>query len=50
VIVDPDRKILVDPSSFASKGRATPFDGCTLYGDILLTIYDGSIVYRNTAF
>ena len=50
VIVDPDREILVDPSRFASKGRATPFDGCTLYGDILLTIYDGSIVYRNTAF
>ena len=50
VIVDPDREIFVDPSRFESKGRATPFDGCTLYGDILLTIYDGSIVYRNTAF
>ncbi len=49
-VVDPDRKITVDPEAFASKGRATPFAGRALYGDILLTIYDGNIVYRNTAF
>lgn len=49
-VVDPDRKITVDPEAFVSKGRATPFAGCALYGDILLTIYDGAIVYRNTAF
>jgi dihydroorotase len=50
VIVDPDRKILVNPARFESMGRSTPFEGCTLYGDILLTIYDGDIVYRDTAF
>ncbi len=50
VIVDPDRAFRVDPGAFASMGRSTPFDGRMLYGHILLTIYDGRIVYRDTAF
>lgn len=49
-VADLERKIIVNPETFVSKGRATPFAGCALYGDILLTIYDGTIVYRNTAF
>ena len=36
----------VDPDKFLSKGRATPFEGHTLYGKNILTVCDGDIVYR----
>jgi len=51
VIVDPDRKVKIDASTFVSMGHATPFDGQVLYGEVLMTIFDGNIVYNNlTAF
>ncbi|MGI6264236.1 MAG: dihydroorotase [Acutalibacteraceae bacterium] len=37
----------VDPERFLSKGRATPFAGERLYGQCLLTVCDGRIVYRS---
>ena len=48
VLVDPDKKFVVDPEKFLSKGRFTPFEGKTMYGDILLTVCDGKVVYKNT--
>ena len=36
----------VDPDKFLSKGRATPFEGKTLYGKNILSVCDGDIVYR----
>ena len=36
----------VDPDKFLSKGRATPFEGHTLFGKNILTVCDGNIVYR----
>lgn len=51
VLIDPNKEIKVDSSTFASMGRATPFDGQTLCGEILMTMADGNIVYHNrTAF
>lgn len=47
VLVDPDKEIVVDSSTFMSKGRSTPFEGMTLYGEVLMTIFDGDIVYNN---
>lgn len=47
VLVDPDKEFVVDPQSFATKGRFTPFEGRTLYGSILLTVYNGEVVYKN---
>ncbi|MBR4296265.1 MAG: dihydroorotase [Clostridia bacterium] len=41
-----DSKFTVDPSEFLSKGRATPFEGLELYGQNLLTVCDGKIVYK----
>jgi len=35
----------VDPESFLSKGRATPFAGWELQGKCLLTVCDGKIVF-----
>ena len=37
----------VDPQKFLSKGRATPFEGMTLYGKNVLTVCDGNVVYRS---
>ncbi len=36
----------VDPASFLSMGRATPFAGLTLTGISLLTVYHGRIVWQ----
>ncbi|NCB63685.1 MAG: dihydroorotase [Clostridia bacterium] len=45
-IFDPDEEWVVDPESFASKGRNTPFAGWTLKGKVKYTIVDGTIIYQ----
>ena len=42
----PDKAFTVDPADFRSKGRATPFEGETLFGVCLLTVANGNIVYH----
>ncbi|MBE6600641.1 MAG: dihydroorotase [Ruminococcaceae bacterium] len=39
-------KYTVDPSEFASMGRATPFEGAELYGRNLATVKNGKIIYK----
>lgn len=46
VLVDLDKKIKVDKSKFASKGKNTPYEGMEFYGEILMTIKNGKIVYK----
>lgn len=46
VLVDLDKKIKVDSSEFASKGRNTPYEGMEFYGEVLMTIKSGKIVYK----
>jgi len=41
-----DASYVVDPASFVSKGRSTPFAGNMLYGKNMLTVYNGKIVYQ----
>ncbi len=36
----------VDPESFKTMGRATPFTGHTLRGKCLMTVVDGEVVYQ----
>ncbi len=45
VIVDLDREYKIDPSSFRSKGRNTPFGGRTVRGKVVKTIVNGYEVY-----
>lgn len=45
-VLDPDRSWLVDKTSFASKGRNTPFDGWTLKGRAVRTIVGGKTVWE----
>ncbi len=40
-----DEEITVDPESFLSKGRSTPFDGEKLFGECVLTVCDGKVVF-----
>ena len=37
----------VDPASFLSKGRSTPFAGDRVYGKNLMTIYGGTLVWQS---
>ena len=46
VIVDENKKIVVDASGFASKSKNTPFDKMELYGEVLMTIKAGEIKYK----
>ncbi len=42
----PDEEFTVNPDEFLTVGRATPFDGATLYGVNYLTAKDGRIIYE----
>ena len=45
VIFDPDKQYKIDKSTFASKGKNTPFDGYEVCGEVAYTLVDGKIVY-----
>ena len=36
----------INPDDFATLGRATPFEGREVFGENLLTVYNGFVVYR----
>lgn len=46
VLVDLDKKVVIDSSKFESKGKNTPFDGMEFYGQVKLTIKGGEIKYK----
>ena len=41
-----DEEYVVDPADFASMGRATPFEGDKVFGQCVLTVCDGKVVYK----
>ncbi len=43
---DLEAEEVVNPETFLSKGKATPFTGHTLTGKCMLTVCDGKIVYQ----
>ncbi len=45
-VFDPEKKYVIDPETFVSKGHNTPFGGCEVYGEIRATIVDGEVVYE----
>jgi dihydroorotase len=45
VIFDPDRAGRVDPQSFRSKSKNSPFDGRPIQGRVLRTVVDGRSVF-----
>jgi dihydroorotase len=46
-VFDPKIRWKVDPTTFLSKGRNTPYVGMTLVGRTACTIVAGSVVYRS---
>ena len=46
VLLDIDKKIVVDSKTFESKGKNTPFQGMELYGEVKWTIKGGEIKYK----
>ena len=42
-----DSEYSIDPNDFISMGKATPFAGERVYGENLLTLLDGRLVYTN---
>ena len=45
-VIDPERRQVVDPSRFQSKGRNCPFRGWELRGAPVLTVVGGRVVHR----
>ena len=48
VVVDLNETYKVDPSSFKSMGKATPFEGMELRGKVIKTIYNGKTIYEES--
>ena len=46
MIADVDREYVIDPETFFSKGKNTPFAGKQVVGEILVTILEGEVVYQ----
>lgn len=46
-VFDLDNEFTVDPATFLSKGRSTPFEGWRLHGQTILTLVDGRTAYRD---
>ncbi|GAU80002.1 dihydroorotase [Fusibacter sp. 3D3] len=44
-MIDLDAEAVIEPSSFLSKGKNTPFKGLRVKGAVVKTIYEGKIVY-----
>ena len=42
---DVEKEYSINPNEFATLGRATPFEGRRVFGENLLTVYNGSVVY-----
>ncbi len=46
-VFDLGKSYKVCPDSFLSMGRATPFEGVTLYGECLMTVKDNCVIVKN---
>lgn len=44
-LIDPESRFTIDPDTFLSKGRNTPFKGWEVAGEAVMTLVDGNIVY-----
>ncbi|MBQ1468828.1 MAG: dihydroorotase [Solobacterium sp.] len=40
------KETVIDPEEFLSKGKATPFAGRKVYGECLITVHRGQVVYQ----
>ena len=45
-VFEVDKEYEINPESFISMGKSTPFKGDRVYGKCLLTVYNGKIAYK----
>ena len=45
-IIDVENEYAIDPETFVSKGKNTPFKGMRVYGDVVCTMVNGKIIYK----
>ncbi|WP_195964454.1 dihydroorotase [Clostridium cuniculi] len=45
VLVDLNKEIVIDKEKFASKGKNTPFHGRKYFGEVIMTIKSGKLIY-----
>ena len=45
VLVDLNKEVVVDKESFVSKGKNTPFHGRKYFGEVVMTIKGGKVIY-----
>ena len=43
---DLEKMFTVDPNEFISLGKATPFEGMTLWGECVMTSVNGKVAYK----
>lgn len=46
VLIDPNKKIVINSEEFHSKGKNTPFEGMEFYGEVVMTIKGGRVLYK----
>lgn len=49
VIFDPDRPARIEPDTFVSKSKNSPFDGRLVQGQVVRTVVDGRTIYLRDA-
>ena len=45
VLVDLNKEVVINKDKFASKGKNTPFDGKKYFGEVVMTIKSGKVIY-----
>lgn len=45
-LIDLNKKYTINPDQFISKGHSTPFEGWEVWGDVVMTLKDGQIVWK----
>ncbi len=45
-LIQPEQKFVIDPASFVSKSRNTPFGGMSVQGAVIMTMVNGQIVFQ----
>lgn len=46
-VIDLEKSFKIDPNTFKSKGKNTPFTNYEVYGETYMTLVDGNVVYLN---
>ncbi len=45
-VIDPEDTYIIDPGTFVSKGKNTPFGGRRVYGRVRYTLVNGQVIYE----